>query len=338
MRFGRVLSLIVGLLAVVACGPPREQGRSAPPTPSVSEWTASRGWPRLPAGLQLGETTGVGVDSHNHVFVFHRVDRRFDDPPYDLPIESPPIVVFDGATGELLDSLGAGRIVMPHGLSIGPDDTVWVTDVGTHQLHRFSHEGELLRTWGEVWVPGPDERHFGRPTDLASTADGTFYVVDGYDNARVVRFDPTGRFELQWGSPGRQPGQLRLPHGVAVTAEGRVLVADRGNARLQIFDPAGRLHETWRREKVGRPYGVAVGPEGSIYVVDGGDQPDATTSRVLVFDRAGALVSSFDAAGPGDPRPLGHDIAVGPDGSVYVADVWARRIRKFERAFTPPDG
>ena len=80
----------------------------------------------------LGEATGAGVDSHNHVFVFHRADREWSYPFSDEPIQLPTIAVFDGDTGEQIASWGAGQFVMPHGLTIDADDNVWLTDVGAH--------------------------------------------------------------------------------------------------------------------------------------------------------------------------------------------------------------
>ena len=66
-----------------------------------------------------------------------------------------------------------------------------------------------------------------------------------------------------------------------------------------------------------------------VIVIDGGDQPDNTRSRVIIFSKNGNVIDSFDAAQESDAKNLGHDIAVGRDGAVYVADAWANSIRKF---------
>jgi len=70
---------------------------------------------------------------------------------------------------------------------------VWLTDVGRHQVFKFSHDGVLLLTVGERGVPGSDGTHFNEPTDVAVCADGSFYVSDGYDNRRIIKFDRTGK-------------------------------------------------------------------------------------------------------------------------------------------------
>ena len=83
------------------------------------------------------------------------------------------------------------------------------------------------------------------------------------------------------------------------------------------------------RERVELPSGLAVGADRLIHVVIRSDHTAAMGSRVLVFDRAGALRSGFDSTASGNPRCSERDIAVTPDRSTYVAAVWARRIRKF---------
>src|SRR5258707_1299553 len=100
------------------------------------------GWPVLPDGFALGRVSGVAVDSHDHVFVFHRCDR--------------PILCFDALTGNIIGSWGDGMFGTAHGLRVDNHDNVWVTDVSHHQVYKFSHNGELLMTVGAKDVPGLD--------------------------------------------------------------------------------------------------------------------------------------------------------------------------------------
>jgi len=62
------------------------------------------GWPVFSEGFVLGHVTGVGVDSHNHVFVFHRADHSIIGKTFEEPISSPVILCFDGRTGALIAS------------------------------------------------------------------------------------------------------------------------------------------------------------------------------------------------------------------------------------------
>lgn len=284
-------------------------------------------WPALPVGTSLGLCAGIGVDSHGRVFVFHRNERAWSNPFPTEPITDPTVAILDGQTGKLLESWGAGQFIMPHGLSLDREDNVWLTDVGLHQVFKFSPDGHLLLTLGERGKPGADQAHFNLPTDIAVLPDGSFYVSDGYRNTRVVKFDAAGRYQFEWGGKGTGPGEFNLPHGVAVDSHGRVFVCDRSNSRLQVFDPTGKFLAEWKGTEVGRPYGVAISSNDHVFAIDGG-----TRARALEFDPAGNIVATF--GGPGD-RPgefqLGHDLAVAPDGSVYVAEGQGKRVQKFIR-------
>ncbi len=110
----------------------------------------------MPEGYILGQATGVGVDSHNHVFVFHRAGRMWSEPFPDEFIAPATVAIFDGATGAHVGEWGSNQFVMPNGLSIDAADNVWLTDVGSHQVFKFSHDGALLLTLGAARVPGDD--------------------------------------------------------------------------------------------------------------------------------------------------------------------------------------
>jgi peptidylamidoglycolate lyase len=299
---------------------------------SAEQYNVIHGWPILPEGRILGEATGVGVDSRNHVFVFHRAGRIWTDPLPEEPIEATTIAVFDGNTGEMIAEWGQNLFIMPHGLTVDNQDNIWLTDVGMHQLFKFTNDGKHLLTVGVEGIPGVDSLHFNMPTDVAVLPNGCFYVSDGYVNSRVVRFSTIGDYEFEWGSRGSDPGQFDLPHGIALDAEGRVYVADRSNHRVQVFDSLGTFITQWQSEALGRPYSVAMGKDGKAYVVDGGDQPEQPPdrSRALRLSLDGSIETTFGRFGNYDGQfRLGHDIAVGNDGAIYVVDAWGMRVQKF---------
>ena len=283
-------------------------------------------------GQTLGLCAGIGVDSHNNVFVFHRNARVWSTPFPDAPIAEPTVSVFDGSTGKLLTAWGAGEFIMPHGLTLDHEDNVWLTDVGRHQVFKFSHDGRLLLTLGERGKMGADQTHFDLPTDVAVLPDGSFYVSDGYRNTRVVKFDASGRYQFEWGGKGAEPGRFNLPHGIAVDGRGRVFVCDRSNARLQVFDAFGKFLAEWKGAAIGRPYGVSVAANGHVFLIDGGDQSatEPERSKAVELDTVGNVIASIGSFGkaPGQFQ-LGHDIAVARNGSVYVAEGKGRRVQKF---------
>jgi peptidylamidoglycolate lyase len=291
-------------------------------------------WPKLPEGHVLGLCAGVGVDAQNRVFVFHRSGRKWSNPFPQEAISLPTVSVIDGASGRLLATWGLNRFIMPHGLTVDHEGNLWLTDVGLHQVFKFTPEGKLLLTLGERAVPGSDHAHFNLPTDVAVLRDGSFYVSDGYKNTRAMKFSADGQFQFEWGTKGKGNGEFNLPHGIAVDAQGRVIVCDRENERLQVFDAKGGFLHEWKGPQIGKPYGVGMGPNGHVFVIDGGSPSlkPAERGKAVELDASGTVIDTFGSSGSGPGQfQLGHDIAVGSDGAVYVAEGTGARVQKFSR-------
>ncbi len=340
--------LPVLILAATAWTLPQAAAQ-APRAPKPAYCLAA-GWPNLPGNLQLGQAAGLGIDSHGLVYVFHRGERSwvversllvwaralwaglFGESPARETIAQDTILALDPATGELVASFGAGRFRIPHGLALDGDDNIWVTDVGLHQVFKFSPDGALLLTLGEAGRAGDDRTHFDGPTDVAVAADGAVYVTDGYGNARVVKFSPEGAYLMAWGGRGAGPGQFNLPHGIAIDARGRLYVADRGNARIQVFDGAGRFLRQIAGSEIGRPWAVDLGPDGTLYALDGGDQDAARPrSGLLALTPEGEVLARWSGYGT-EPGSLvwPHDLAVSSRSEVFVGEVLdANRVQKF---------
>lgn len=291
--------------------------------------TVVAGWPTIPAGAKFGQVSAVDVDARGRVYVLHRAGRKWREPFPAEPIAEPTVLVFDGATGQLLAQWGAGQFIMPHGLSIDPQGKVWITDVGREQVFRFSPDGKLELSLGERGVTGDDGRHFGRPTDVAF-AGGEVFVSDGYLNHRIAVFDRAGRFLRQWGEQGGGERGLAIPHAIAV-AGGRAHVADRENGRVQISDTNGRVAANWRGGAAkGHPYSLKLMPDGRVVSIEGRDGYDRSGAMLRIWRPDGTVERSLNVALPGDEASLGHDIAVDSDGMAYVADVYGNRVVKVD--------
>jgi peptidylamidoglycolate lyase len=139
----------------------------------------------LPDQFKLGNPTRIGIDSWGDVFLFHRASRTwpiFTAIP-GTTIAEKTVLQINGKTGQLMNSWGADLFSMPHGLTVDNFNQIWVTDVGSHQVFKFTQEGKLLLVVGEAKHLGNDESHFNRPTDIAVLPSGSFYVRDGYGTA-----------------------------------------------------------------------------------------------------------------------------------------------------------
>jgi DNA-binding beta-propeller fold protein YncE len=287
-------------------------------------------WAKFPAAGDDGEAVGVACDSRDRVYVFLRGPR--------------PVQVFERG-GTPVASWGEGVFVRPHGIFIGPDDTVYCTDDLGHGVRTFSTAGQLRLALGDgrssdtgatsidyrtIQRAGPP---FHYPTNVALGPTGDWYVTDGYGNARVHRFAPDGRLLYSWGEPGSGPGQFHVPHGIAIDAAGTIYVADRENSRIQLFTDAGIFVGEWT--DVARPSQMFIDSAAWIYVAElgfragrwpgtGAHEPGQTGGRVSIFDRAGVLHARW--GGGENPCAAGdffapHGIWVDSHGDIYVAEV-----------------
>ena len=218
------------------------------------------------------------------------------------------------------------NFTVPHRITTDPYDAekhIWFVDRGSQQIFKFSNDGKrLVMTLGEKGVAGSDEKHFGRPTDIAFLPDGTFFVSDGYDNTRVVKFDKTGKFLMAWGTPGTGQGQFNLPHCIAIDARRRVYVADRGNRRIQVFDENGKFLDEW--PNIPTPHHIMITQDQFLWLSDG------TTSRIAKYDLTGKLMTYWGVNGtaPGYMNQP-HAFSVDAEGSLYIANGLNQRVEKY---------
>ncbi len=296
------------------------------------------GLPYPKAGYAWGSVPGIFVESDDRIFVASRGEIKLPDP---LPpgylgffgsirsaLNAPEnevrgcIRVLD-STGRILetwsqwDKLFAGTNG-PHKIKISPYDPehrVWVVGETKNVIYVFSNDGtQLLQTLGEEGVAADDERHFGKPQDLAFLPDGSVLVADGLTNARIVKLDRNGRFVMAFGGHGTEDGQFGNVHAVAVDRAGRIYAADRANARVQVFDSNGRHLATWPNIRFPNHIFVSDATQ-DIWVADN------MTAEVLKFDVDGHRLFSWDASGtaPGGFGEL-HQFSVDSKGNVYTAD------------------
>ena len=299
----------------------------------VTRYEEVKDWPNLPPDVKLGETAGVAVDVNGHVFIFHRPGRGFDL-KQTTKLTEPTVMEIDADTGKLISSWGANMFLVPHGITIDGQNNVFLTDVSLQQIFKFTHDGKLIFAIGEPRVGAWDATHFNEPTDIAIRPDETFYVSDGYVNSRVALFDRTGKWVQEWGKKGAGEGEFSNPHGlVLVPGSTDVLVADRQNSRLQLFDRVGKFKRQWTGAKdaqtTGRIFCVAADPDGFLYLGIRRADYDTGHTGVLKLDRDWNIVASIGFGKPGDPVfNAVHDIAVGQDGSIYVAETRTKRVVK----------
>lgn len=262
---------------------------------------------KLPSDVKLGACSAVAINSKDELFLFHRGAQ--------------PILCFDAA-GRFLRSWGDDLIGSAHGLRIDTADNVWVTDTQHHMVFKFNSTGKLLLALGTSDRPGAGSDSFNKPTDIAFGPLGEIFVTDGYKNTRVVKFDRRGKYLTAWGTPGKKPGEFNLPHSIAIDSKQRVIVGDRENDRIQVFDLSGRRIAVWPGFV---PYGIALDTADQVFVADG------RAHQVLRLNAKGEVQQRFGTEGFALGQfYLPHMLAVAKDGSIYIAEIGGERLQKFQ--------
>lgn len=289
MRTRSIRTAAGGLViaGALTCQPAADGDRAA--TPAVS-YELVEGWGG--AHEAVGTVTAVDVDDDGNVYAFRR--------------DANDVLRLDG-DGNLLEVWDQDFAQWAHGIRVSPDGAIWTVDGQGHQIKKWSHDGrELLMTLGDYGVAGETPGRFNRPTDVAFGPDGELFISDGYGNSRVVKYDRNGEFITAWGEPGTGRGQFDLPHTIVVDARNRVLVGDRENARIQIFDLGGNLLEVW--DHLGSPYGLAIDDNDRLYVAD------LVNARIRIARASdGELLETIE-----ETKAI-HWVAVDGQGNVYAA-------------------
>jgi DNA-binding beta-propeller fold protein YncE len=246
----------------------------------------------------------------------------------------------DVAAVQVWGSIGtaAGQFQSPHSIAVSADGSIYVADGFNHRVQKFNARGEYVASIGTPsgQIPNPPEGTFNEPWGVAVAPDGSIYVADTW-NHRIEHFKADGAFIKGWGTMadtgGKATGSEGLfygPRGIVVDATGRVLVADTGNKRVQVFDKDGQFITQMGgggldQGRFDEPVGVAVDAKGNIIIAD------TWNGRVQVLDSMGAPLAAWDIDGWLDKERVGKPyLAVDTQSRVYVADEVSQRVLIFD--------
>jgi hypothetical protein len=296
-----------------------------------------------PAGIYPGESMGIATDSKGNIYLFHRAyeTRLFQYSP----------------SGAYVREIGRSNygFGFAHSVRVDAEDNIWAVDEGTNMIVKFAPDGRVLMTLGRrddpveqlSDMPGDghfrglnEPYHFGRETDIAFDQQGNIFVSDGYDEARVVKYDKTGRFVKAVGTRGKANLQFDTPHSIATDFQGHVYVGDRGNARVQVLD--NDLNWKANYTNVGNPWAVCVsggpGPKnpGKQYLFASNSWPDsapagsaAFTGEIYKMELDGTIVGKFGRAGkaPGELATV-HQMDCRDPDVIFTAEINDWRAQK----------
>ncbi|KRE13510.1 peptidase [Bosea sp. Root381] len=258
-------------------------------------------WPQ-----NAGFVTDVTVDARGHVFVMLRHDP--------LTQANDPRVVELSPEGEFIRGWGEDLIADSHMFTVDAAGRILCVDRDMHEVLICSPEGERLGALGQRGEPLAP---FNHPTDVHVSAWGDIYVSDGYAASRIHRFSAYGVHIQSWGEQGKGDGQFGWPHAIWTHADGRVVVVDRANDRVQVFDRNGNHLASWTHFR--DPVAIWGDADGNTYVTD--------------------MVPNLQKIGPngeklGRCRPMlngAHGIFGTPDGDILLAESNPSRLTLLRR-------
>ena len=246
--------------------------------------------------------------------------------------------------------------VWPHGIHIDRDGNVWVTDarVATADerikfpgedkkgsvVIKFSPDGKVLMTLGRPGVKGDPPDALTEPNDVVTDpGNGDVYVAESHTNVedanlvgRISVFDRNGKFLRVIGKTGTGPGEFRTPHAIEFDSQGRLIVADRHNHRIQILTKDGKYLAEWR--EFSRASGLAIDGNDIIYTADSESDPKRHPGWLKGI-RIGSLkdgkVTLFVPPHKTDAPDgaMGEGIAIDSAGNLFTAEATVRGITKY---------
>src|SRR5499427_1582297 len=271
--------------------------------------------PLMPEGHTIGETEGVALNSKKHLFVYTRSGNS------GPARGSQAAELFEvDQNGKYVKEWGqnAYGFSFAHAVKIDKSDNVWVVDEGSNMVMKFNPQGLVTLVLGRkdeaidyleryleegrysdaaattaVGAGAGRGGSFARPTDVTWDNDGNIFVADGYDNSRVAKFTKDGEFVKSIGSRGPAAGQFNTPHTIASDAKGNIYVGDRGNSRIQVFDPD--LNPVRIISNVRAPWAVCISPPNAqgqqfLYSADAG-------GKIYKVDLEGHMLGWFGTTG-----------------------------------------
>ena len=310
-----------------------------------------------PSEMNLGEITGVAVNSKGHVFMVSRSNATGN--------------VYGGLATQLLEFDERGKFVREigkglygfaygHAVRVDPQDNIWVVDKGTNMVIKFNPAGRVVMVLGRreeatdehVYVKKAQAKQvdgmFNEPTDVAWDRAGNIYISDGYVNARVAKYDKDGAWVKSWGSKGTGPGQFNIPHSIAIDLQDNVYVGDRTNHRIQVFDTDGNFKRMFSidvpPDLTSRPVNgpmltgerlkQAIGAPNSLCITPGPTQvlfvgESTFPGRIFMVALDGTVLGVIGRSGRNIGQFSGaHALACPTEREIYVAETSNWRVQK----------
>ncbi len=295
-------------------------------------------------GHTIGEATGVAKDSKGNLYVFTRSGNAGParGSTASQLFQFDPALKFVKQWGQ--DNYAAS---FAHTVRVDKYDNVWMTDEGSNMvvkfnpqgmvqmvlgrkpeaidfLERFVERGEKDESRANGQFPVGGAGTFNRPTDVTWDLQDNIFIADGYGNSRVAKTTKDGTWVKALGTRGAGPNQFNTVHGITSDAKGNIYVADRGNRRIQVFDPD--LNPVRIITSAAAPWSVCTTPasQGTQYLFSGDGN-----GKLYKMDLNGNLLGwAQTSLGHGQSGCLIHELHCESENVVYKGDCSTWTVEK----------
>ena len=224
---------------------------------------------------------------------------------------------------------GDGEFDKLHDIYVDPSGKyVYTLELTNHRVQKFTPDGKFILKWGFEDTGGRGAER--TPHQLTVDYNGYVYLTDT-NGHQILKFDENGKFIQSYGSKGSTEGKFLEPHGIVFDSNNTMYVTDMKNSRVQVFDKDFNFIRQWGS------FGTGPGQfSGTIPGIDYYEKEDLVfvddkrSTNFQVFDENGKSISKYGSKGKQDGqfnRP--EDIAIDPEGKVFVADTGNSRIQVF---------
>ncbi len=344
-----------GTIVLTQRGGTAQTDQAQPVNSGANPYRVILDWAQLQVeGRPWGGSNGVAIDRDGRsVWATDRCSPGTT--PGCLGTKANPVHHFD-ESGKEIRSFGGAMFVWPHGIHVDRDGNVWVTDARAASpddlkkfpgegnkgsvVVKFSPDGKVLMTLGKPGVRGNPPDALTDPTDVVTDPrNGDIYVAESHTDVadpnlvgRISVFDRSGKFVRAIGKAGTGPAEFRTPHALEFDSQGRLIVADRHNHRIQILTKEGTFIREY--DAFGRTSGLAIDKNDVIYTAD-----SESTERVHPGWQRGIRIGSLKDGRVTIFVPphmtnapegtMGEGIAIDAAGNVYTAEAQLRGVTKY---------
>ena len=249
----------------------------------------------------------------------------------------------------------AARFRFPRGVAVAANGDIYVADRFNHTIRKVTPAGVvttlagLPETTGSADGTGSAAR-FNFPSDIAIDGNGDLFVTDSSNHTirKVTQAGVVTTLAGTVGVPGWLDGsgtatRFNFPSGIAANANG-LFVADISNQVIRKVTYAGVVSTiagsagltgftdaSGSSARFNNPAGVAVDASDNVFVADSGNNMIRKVTAAGVVSTIGGRPNGErgSASGTGTNALFftPYDIALGPNGTLYVVDSGSHTLR-----------